>query len=323
MIRTINLTKKYNNFTAVKELNLNVKKGETYGFLGPNGAGKTTTILMILGIVKPTKGIVKLFGKNLKDAYFDIKRRIGVASEEKNLYYDMSAWDYLAFFAEVYNVENKSKRVEEVLKVLNLYDRKDEKLKGYSKGMRQKIEIARALISDPEILILDEPDSGLDPYGIKEIRNVILSEKDKGKTIIISSHTLSEIERVCDRIGIINLGVLVAEDSMADIKKRLSDSMEIEIELNKSTGKKDNIISQLSSCNYVKRITLKENVIKIKTDMKEDYRNQISQIVSANGVFIVGMKTNEMTFEDAFITITEGNISMLTEKDYDVETIKE
>jgi len=298
----------------VNNLNLNVEKGEIYGFLGPNGAGKTTTIMMLLGIVKPTAGYVTLFGKSLKDDYFGIKTKIGVASEQKNLYEEMTAQEYLYFFADLYDVENKTERVKEIFDDLNLYDRKDERLLGYSKGMKQKIEVARALLHDPDILILDEPASGLDPYGIKEIRHVILQHNKKGKTVFISSHMLSEIDKICHRVGVIHHGVLVAEDTMENIKKRFSDSVELEIELDRFLTKGDELINRLLSYDFITEVSGDDNKITIKTDTDDDYRTQISRIITTNGDIIIGFNKKELSLEDAFVTITEKNISMFTKE---------
>jgi len=298
----------------VNNLNLNVEKGEIYGFLGPNGAGKTTTIMMLLGIVKPTAGYVTLFGKSLKDDYFGIKTKIGVASEQKNLYEEMTAQEYLYFFADLYDVENKTERVKEIFDDLNLYDRKDERLLGYSKGMKQKIEVARALLHDPDILILDEPASGLDPYGIKEIRHVILQHNKKGKTVFISSHMLSEIDKICHRVGVIHHGVLVAEDTMENIKKRFSDSVELEIELDRFLTKGDELINKLLSYDFITEASGDDNKITIKTDTDDDYRTQISRIITTNGDIIIGFNKKELSLEDAFVTITEKNISMFTKE---------
>jgi len=298
----------------VNNLNLNVEKGEIYGFLGPNGAGKTTTIMMLLGIVKPTAGYVTLFGKSLKDDYFGIKTKIGVASEQKNLYEEMTAQEYLYFFADLYDVENKTERVKEIFDDLNLYDRKDERLLGYSKGMKQKIEVARALLHDPDILILDEPASGLDPYGIKEIRHVILQHNKKGKTVFISSHMLSEIDKICHRVGVIHHGVLVAEDTMENIKKRFSYSVELEIELDRFLTKGDELINKLLSYDFITEASGDDNKITIKTDTDDDYRTQISRIITTNGDIIIGFNKKELSLEDAFVTITEKNISMFTKE---------
>lgn len=308
MIRTKGLTKCFNSFTAVKDLNLNVRKGEIYGFLGPNGAGKTTTILMLLGILRPTKGEVYLFEKSLYEDYFDIKRRIGVVSEKQYLYEEMTAWEYLDFFSDFYQVKNSKKRIEELLEWAGLYGVKDKKLKQFSRGMQQKVGIARALLHNPEILILDEPISGLDPMGIKEVRDMIEEQKQLGKTIFISSHLLSEVEKICDRVGIVNKGVLLAEDKMENLKMRLSREMEIEIELKKITSE---IIKALSSLDFVNKVTQEKNLLVVRVKTDRDHRDEIVSTVSSHKGVILGLKMREMSLEEAFVTITHRNVSLL------------
>lgn len=308
MIRTKGLTKCFNGFTAVKDLNLNVRKGEIYGFLGPNGAGKTTTILMLLGILRPTKGEVYLFEKSLYEDYFNIKRRIGVVSEKQYLYEEMTAWEYLDFFSDFYQVKNSKKRIEELLEWAGLYGVKDKKLKQFSRGMQQKVGIARALLHNPEILILDEPISGLDPMGIKEVRDMIEGQKQLGKTIFISSHLLSEVEKICDRVGIVNKGVLLAEDKMENLKMRLSREMEIEIELKKITSE---IIKALSSLDFVNKVTQEKNLLVVRVKTDKDHRDEIVSTVSSHKGVILGLKMREMSLEEAFVTITHRNVSLL------------
>ena len=181
VIRTRNLVKRYDKLTAVDNLNIHVQKGEIYGFLGPNGAGKTTTIMMLLGMEPPTQGEIRLFGKKPQEDYFQIRRQIGVLSEFQYLYEDMTALEYLRFFARLYQVDNPDKKIQEVLSRLNLWSRRDGLLAEYSKGMKQKLGMARALLTDPQLLILDEPVSSLDPYGIREIRDVIMEENARGR----------------------------------------------------------------------------------------------------------------------------------------------
>ena len=308
MIRTKGSTKCFNGFTAVKDLNLNVRKGEIYGFLGPNGAGKTTTILMLLGILRPTKGEVYLFEKSLYEDYFNIKRRIGVVSEKQYLYEEMTAWEYLDFFSDFYQVKNSKKRIEELLEWAGLYGVKDKKLKQFSRGMQQKVGIARALLHNPEILILDEPISGLDPMGIKEVRDMIEGQKQLGKTIFISSHLLSEVEKICDRVGIVNKGVLLAEDKMENLKMRLSREMEIEIELKKITSE---IIKALSSLDFVNKVTQEKNLLVVRVKTDKDHRDEIVSTVSSHKGVILGLKMREMSLEEAFVTITHRNVSLL------------
>ena len=312
MIRTQNLLKKYNEFKAVDNLSLEVKEGEIYGFLGPNGAGKTTTILMLLGILKPTQGEVYLFGQNITKDFLSIKKKMGVVSEKQYLYKEMTAGEYLNFFADLYGVKNRKKKIDQLLEAVNLLEVRNRKLGAFSRGMQQKLGFARALLHDPQLLLLDEPVSGLDPTGIKQIRDLIEQENKKGRTIFISSHLLSEVERLCGKVGIINKGRLLAEDTMDNLRKRLTDLVELEIEL---TEAKKEIVDTLAAFDFIKGLKRKENLLTIKVKADKDYRAQISEAISQQGGVVLGIKKKEMSLEEAFITITEKNISLLTEKE--------
>ncbi len=312
MIRTQNLLKKYNEFKAVDNLSLEVKEGEIYGFLGPNGAGKTTTILMLLGILKPTQGEVYLFGQNITKNFLSIKKKMGVVSEKQYLYKEMTAGEYLNFFADLYGVKNRKKKIDQLLEAVNLLEVRNRKLGAFSRGMQQKLGFARALLHDPQLLLLDEPVSGLDPTGIKQIRDLIEQENKKGRTIFISSHLLSEVERLCGKVGIINKGRLLAEDTMDNLRKRLTDVVELEIEL---TEAKKEIIDTLAAFDFIKGLKREKNLLTIKIKADKDYRAQISEAISQQGGVVLGIKKKEMSLEEAFITITEKNISLLTEKE--------
>jgi len=311
MIETIQLTKKYGDFTAVSDLSLKVEKGEIYGFLGPNGAGKTTTIMMLLGILEPTSGTVKLFDKSMKSDYFNIKRRIGVLSENQYLYEDMTALEYLRFFGELYKVENIDRRITEVLGLVNLDHRKNVLLRGYSKGMKQKLGLARALLHDPEVLILDEPVSSLDPYGIKEVRDILMEENRKGKTMFISSHILSEIERTCHRVGILNRGRLLAEDTMSELRRRLMDEVQLYIELEGAT---EELINTVKALPFVVSVEATNNQLSVKTKADKDYRGLLSTAIANGGGVVLDLRRHEMSLEEAFVTITEKNLSLLTKE---------
>lgn len=312
MIRTQNLTKKYNGFKAVNNLSLEVKEGEIYGFLGPNGAGKTTTILMLLGILKPTRGEIYLFGQDMTKNSLSIRKKMGVVSEKQYLYKEMTAGEYLNFFADLYGVKNRKKKIERLLEAVNLLEVRNKKLGAFSRGMQQKLGFARALLHDPQLLLLDEPVSGLDPTGIKQVRDLIEQENKKGRTIFISSHLLSEVERLCGRVGIMNKGRLLAEDSMDNLRKRLTDAIELEIEL---TEAKKEIIDTLAAFDFIKGLKREKNLLTIKVKTDKDYRAQISEAISQQGGVVLGIKKKEMSLEEAFITITEKNISLLTEKE--------
>lgn len=312
MIKTDGLIKEYDGFRAVDNLNLKVKEGEIYGFLGPNGAGKTTTILMLLGILEPTQGKVYLFGQDMAKDFLTIKKKIGVVSEKQYLYKEMSAGQYLSFFADLYGVKNARKRINGLLEKLNLLEVKNRKLGAFSRGMQQKLGFARALLHDPELLLLDEPVSGLDPTGIKRIRDLIEEENKKGRTIFISSHLLSEVERLCGKVGIINKGRLLAEDSMDNLKKKLTDVVELQIELSQM---KKEIVDTLSAFDFIEEIKEEGNLLTLKIKADKDYRAQISEAISGQGGVVLGIKTKEMSLEEAFITITEKNISLLAKED--------
>jgi len=308
MIRTENLCKDFDEVKAVRNLNLKVEEGEIYGFLGPNGAGKTTTILMLLGILKPSRGKIYLFGEELSRNLLSLKSRIGVVSEKQYLYKEMTAGEYLDFFAELYGVRNRKKRIEELLEAVGLLEVINRKVGAFSRGMQQKLGFARALLHDPDLLILDEPVSGLDPTGIKQIRDLVREENRKGRTVFISSHLLSEVERLCGRVGIINEGRLLAEDTMENLRRKLTDVEELEVEV--SEAKKETL-EALSSLDFVKGITKEGKKLTIKVKADKDHRAEISQLISQKGEVVLGIKVKEMSLEEAFITITQKNISLL------------
>lgn len=222
MIEAEGLTKRFGSRVAVDGLDLNARGGEIYGFLGPNGAGKTTTIRMILGILRPDGGSVSVCGRPVRRGDRDARMLIGAVAEAQYLYSDMTCEEYLRFFASLYRVARPGDRVAEVLADVGLADRAGDRAVDLSKGLQQKLGLARALLHDPPVLVLDEPVSGLDPHGIREVREIICRERDRGRLVFFSSHVLSEVERTADRIGIMRQGRLVFEDSIGGVMARYS-----------------------------------------------------------------------------------------------------
>ena len=220
MIEVQGLTKRFGSRLAVDGLDLRAKPGEIYGFLGPNGAGKTTTIRMILGILQPDAGTVRICGRTVRRSDRSVRHLVGAVSELQYLYNDLTCQEYLNFFAVLFRVENVKHRVAETLDEVGLADRRDDLAVELSKGLQQKLGVARALLHDPPVLILDEPVSGLDPHGIREIREIICRERDRGRLIFFSSHVLSEVEQTANRIGIMLRGKLVFEDSIEGVMSR-------------------------------------------------------------------------------------------------------
>ncbi|MCX6090433.1 MAG: ABC transporter ATP-binding protein [Candidatus Atribacteria bacterium] len=312
MIQTENLGKEYDGLKVVDGLNLKVEKGDIYGFLGPNGAGKTTTIMMLLGIIPQTEGKIYLLGEELKPRNIELKRRIGVVAENQYLYREMTAQEYLDFFGEIYEIQNPKKRIEELLEAVGLKDERNKKLGAYSKGMQQKFAFVRALLHDPELLILDEPVANLDPNGIKQIRDLIEEENRIGRTVLVSSHLLSEVEKLCKKVGIINQGKLLVEDNMDNIKRRLTDTIIMRIELNQEANSLESALRQIP---YVTTFNITGNKLDIRLKTDRDYRKDLSQTFVDHGFLILSMQTKEMSLEEAFMTITHQNISLLTRRE--------
>ena len=222
MIQLVDVTKRYNDTTAVESLNLQVETGEIVGIIGHNGAGKSTTLKMIAGLIEPTSGVVRVMGMDIQKESVKVKQQIGFLPEDSPLYEAMTARQYLLFFSELYRMPRPLalKRIDQLLDSLDLPEK--DKLTGeFSKGMKRKTAIARALLHDPQLLILDEPSSGLDPLTSFFILGYLKTLKKEGKTIVLSAHNLFHVESICDRVGIIKNGKLLIFDTMETIRSRL------------------------------------------------------------------------------------------------------
>ena len=230
VLRTYHLTRRYKDKTVVDDVNMNIKKGDIYGFLGQNGAGKTTTLRMLMGLIRPSGGEIELFGKRLSDNKSNLLERIGSIIEYPGFYLNLSAGDNLEIHRRLMGMCNKE-CIDEVLTTVGLLDVKHQKVRNYSLGMKQRLGIARALLHRPELLILDEPTNGLDPGGIKEIRQLFLDlSKQRGITFIISSHLLNEIEQIAGRIGILHQGRLLEEIDYETLQKKTRNYLELKID---------------------------------------------------------------------------------------------
>ncbi len=225
MIDIQNLTKKFVDTVAVDDLTFHVSKGEIFGLLGPNGAGKTTTLRTLCCLIAPTSGSVRIgdYNVNDKDGTLNIRKMIGFVSDNVGLYETLSAYANLVFFGRMYEVSDKiiKENIEKYLKILDLWDKKDKIVGSFSKGMKQKVAVARALIHNPEILLMDEPTANLDPEIAKIIRDIILDFKRENKTVLLSTHNLDEAQRICDRIGVLKTK-LIAIDTPQNLEKMMS-----------------------------------------------------------------------------------------------------
>lgn len=295
------LTKVYKGKKVVDNAEMNVKRGEIYGFLGPNGAGKSTILKMILNLVKPNKGKIIVFGKEVNDNNFEVLKRIGSIIENPYFYDKLTGRENLELHCEYMGYHNRE-RIDEVLKLVGLYDIDGKSVCNYSLGMKQRLAIARAILAKPEVLILDEPINGLDPEGIKEIRSLIKKLNRKfGMTILISSHILAEIELIADTVGIIKNGKILKEVSMETIHEYNREYIELEVnDLNK-TGYL--IEEKLGIKNYK---IISENKMRIYDVDKKP--SVISRILMENGVEQESIAKKQGTLEEYFLKLMqEGN----------------
>jgi ABC-2 type transport system ATP-binding protein len=222
MIELKNLTKRFGNIVAVNRLNLSVSKGEIFGFIGPNGAGKTTTLRMMGGVLSPTEGSVMIEGINLKEEPEKAKKKIGFIPDRPFLYEKLTGMEFLRFTADLFGIEEGLfyEKSEKILKQFSLYDWANELIESYSHGMKQRLIISAAILHDPQVIVVDEPMVGLDPAGIRMVKGLLRDLAKKGTTIFMSTHTLAFAEDVCDRIGIIHKGLLIAKGTIEELRLR-------------------------------------------------------------------------------------------------------
>lgn len=291
-IEVTGLRKEYGSFLAVECLDFEIGKGEIFGIVGPNGAGKTTTLKMLSGLIIPTSGSIKIKGLDMKKESRKIKQKLGFLPEESPLYEGMTANEYLFFFAEVYSIdkETASNRIRDILNALRL-DTRDKKIGEMSKGMQRKVAIARALINDPEYLVLDEMTSGLDPTTSRYLSNFVSELKKQGKTIIFSAHNLYQVESICDRILIMNHGKVVSIGTLPEIKKKCGAiEYSIEFNVNGSNGTFD-FAAVRNNGNFMAH-----------TKDLEEFNNITGWVAKNNGK-IINIKTIETSLEDIFLKL--------------------
>lgn len=301
VIQVNQLTKTIDGKDLVKNVNMHVKKGEIYGFLGPNGAGKTTVMKMITNLWKPTQGEVWLFGERLTPASYEVLKRIGSMIEFPSFYEHMSGKDNLQLHCE-YMGYYAPGSVENALEMLGMSEAAGKPVKSYSLGMKQRLGIARAVLSKPEILILDEPTNGLDPAGMKQIRDLFrMLCTEYGITIMISSHLLSEVESIADTIGVIHRGTMMKEISMREITEMNTAYIEITVE---DAKKAAYILADKLELDHFKIIDEKcIRIYDIRTDTKE-----IAKVSAMHGAEIISIVKKAESLEDYFLKLTGGGI---------------
>ena len=302
-INAINLTKDYNGLLAVDHINFEVKKGEIFGFLGPNGAGKTTTIRMLTGLTKLSDGAAKIFGHDIQRETLAAKKCLGIIPEISNIYDDLSAWDNLMFTAELYHVRGaeREKRAKELLDMFGLYDRRKDKAKGFSKGMKRRLTIAMGLISNPQLVFLDEPTSGLDIQSVLIIKDVIRGLNKKGVTIFLTTHNIEEANVTCDRVAIIHKGKIAAIDKPETLKKHIQSVQSVEVAFDKTSPR---IMEELKTIPLVNEVRKEGDKYRLYTENPSAVLSGLWDYSRSRNLKPVSLSTLGPSLEDVFVRLT-------------------
>jgi len=296
------LTKNYEEITAVDHINFEVKNGEIFGFLGPNGAGKTTTIRILTGVIKPDSGTATIMDYSILEEPLKAKQIMSVVPEMANAYIDLTAWQNLMLIGELYGVNKKKKqeRADHLLKEFKLYERRNHLVRGFSKGMKQKLILCMALLTEPQVLFLDEPTSGLDVESARLIRDTIRQINKDGTTIFLSTHNMEEANKLCDRIAIINHGKIAAIDSPENLRMKSSSLKSVEVSFMKPVLA--NELSRIPNVIEAKKIGDK---IRLYTDEPHSVINSLTEYARSKGLTIVSLNTLAPTLEDVFIKLIQ------------------
>lgn len=315
IIETKGLVKKYGKFAAVNDLSLEVPAGSIYGFVGPNGAGKTTTMRMLTTLTRPTEGQAWVNGHSVTQEPRAVRRAIGYMPDEFGVYDDMRVWEYLDFFAACYDIpENDRKRlIDDLLELVDLTHRREDMVDKLSRGMKQRLSLARTLAHDPAVLILDEPASGLDPRARIEIRELLVELSKMGKTVFFSTHILADVQEICTHIGIIEGGQMIAQGSMEEMRSQLMPHREITV-----TVKDDEVAEMVKSL-----VTSMEGVINVqildpkagRSRVRIDYTGDdegvaaINQKLTSNNISVLGFAEETKDLEAMFMRVTKGIVT--------------
>jgi ABC-2 type transport system ATP-binding protein len=308
MIQIQNVTKRYGSKLAVNNVSFTINKGEILGFLGRNGAGKSTTMNIITGYISSSEGTVTVDGYDILQHPIEVKRRIGYLPEQPPLYLDMTVDEYLTFVCNIKGVEKKNRKshMDKITEVVGITDVRKRLIKNLSKGYRQRVGLAQALVGNPEVLILDEPTIGLDPRQIIEIRKLI---KDLGKdhTVVLSSHILHEVADVCERVVIINKGEIVAQDTLENLSRGVGDTRRMTVRVAGPDTEVRRLIRDLHGIQYVENMGSKEpdsHDFLIETDKETDVRKPLFNALSRAGYPILMLRPMDLTLEDIFLQLT-------------------
>ncbi len=309
IVKTKGLTKQYGNVLAVDHLDLEVFEGEIFGLLGPNGAGKTTTIRMLTGQTKPTSGTATVANHDIIHEPIKAKRQIGVVPDVSNIYDEMSAWENLIFAAQLYSVPKteREKRAKDLLELFELYERRKDRVEGFSRGMKRRVTIAAALIHKPKLLFLDEPTSGLDVQSSRTIRSLTKELNDDGVTIFLTTHYIEEADQLCQRVAIINKGRIVTIDSPEKLKASMEERQVIEVSFSPSTN-----LDKLKGLSCVNNVSRLGDKCRLHVTDASEAVSSLVDFAKKNNLKIISINTLKPSLEDAFVKLTGLSSEVLT-----------
>lgn len=292
---------------ALDGVSFSVPKGDIFGFLGPNGAGKTTTIRILATVLTPTAGTVRIAGHDIRSDSMEVKERIGVMPDEVSFYPTLTGLAHLQYYASFYGIRraNAKRRAEELLAQVGIGDVAEKKVKTYSHGMKKRLALAQSLLHDPDCIIMDEPASGLDPQGMRYFRDLIRFLNGKGKTIFLSSHLLSEVEQLCEHVGIIDRGRIVAADSIANLSSRVSVGAPIVLRVT-ADGVTDDAIAVIAKVAGVAKAERTPAGVDVTVEPGSDVSGEVSKVLVLAGAKLKELKSSERSLEDVFFALTKG-----------------
>ena len=308
MIQIKNLTKTYRDLTAVRDLNLTIERGDVFGFIGPNGAGKTTTIKVLATLLEPTSGVAYIDGVDVVRNPLEVRKLIGYMPDFFGVYDDVKVWEYLDFFAAAYKIPTSKRKgiIDDVLELTDLTGKREAYVESLSRGMKQRLCLAKTLVHDPKVLLLDEPASGLDPRARIEFRALLKELQAMGKTIFVSSHILPELADFCNVVGIMERGNLVVSGSVNDIVQKLEGHIVIDVRVAGDAANGSRALELLQGYPYIKEARAEGNHITIDfTGSHEQLPPLLAHLVT-NGIPIASFAQREADLEDVFMRVTKG-----------------
>jgi len=301
-VETVGLTKRYGSLVAVNKLDLKVERNTIHGFLGPNGAGKTTTIKVLVGLLKPNEGTVKVLGQEVRGDMPDVRLSVGYMPELPKFPKHLKGWELLDIYGRMYGLTEQERReqIPKLLDMVGLKGREKDLIGKYSKGMQQRIGIAQALLNEPELVILDEPSLGLDPVGMVEVREIVKEIAKEGITVFVSSHLLFEVEQICSHVTIIDRGASLVSDTLQNVSGMLAGPAMLHVEVAKMSNA---VVSAAKGLPFVSDVLQTGSTLRIQLTTREDVRAQVSQEITRAGGVIVGMSLEGSNLEDVFLQL--------------------